>query len=250
MKKLSVLTFALSLLCIASCNNNPVKGNGENTSDSTLNDSSTTLAPGEVPDEMMEGNSNFMSPDTKLNDLHGLVNKCSYRRAECDENGKPNIDYYWYTEVKVFDRDGFLDLKAKELDWRLNDPKVERNDQQQITKVKWYVSDFGCDIFEAYAYDSHGMLASTHSGGIENDEHITYKYKGDTLVSSESKGAAEGSAYRTTTTYTILETDDNGNWTRRISKQLYESGPDDGSGKYDESITSYNIEERTITYYE
>lgn len=249
MKKSLIPILSMAMFCMMSCNNSSVKST-DDTADSLSNDTCCQLAPGEVSDELTEGNDNFMSPDTKLNDLHGLVKKCVYRKSDCDKDGKPTEYAYWYEEVKVFDRDGFLDLKSKELNWRLNDPKVERNDQKQITKVQWYVSDFDSYVTEKYTYNERGLLATCKAEGVESSDLTEYEYDNDTLIKSTNHGSGEGSVFRNTAVYTILDTDDQGNWTRRISKQIFEDGPDDGSNTYGNAATSYVIEERTITYYE
>lgn len=245
MNKIIISACALSLLAMTSC-----KGNANESANETAADDSTSTEVAST--ENVDGQSavsKYYSPDTQLNDLFGEVAKCVTRKGNCDAKGNTNEDTYWSTEVKVFDRDGFIDAKSEELNWRLNEPIIERNDKEQISVVKWFVSDYNSYVSEEYKYNKDGMLASCQSNGIESADVIKYEYEGTTLVKSISEGAGEGSVFRNTVTYTILDTDKNGNWTRRLQKGTYEDGPDDGSGTYGNAMTEYSIEERTITYY-
>lgn len=214
-------------------------------------DSTKVDAPAaEAVEEKVEEKSVYLSPDLALNDLKGKVSKCIYKSTDCHENGKVDDGSYWQTEVKVFDVDYMLQPNAKEADWRLNDPRLKRNDKGQIVTVSWFVSDFGCDISEEYTYNENGTLKTKKNNGIENAEEIVYTYKADgSLEKSVSKAAGEGMIYRTTSTYRVLESDENGNWTRRMQTQLCEDGPDNGSGVYENSAKLYLIETREISYY-
>ncbi len=214
-------------------------------------DSTKVDAPvSEVVEEKVEEKSAYLSPDLALNDLKGKVSKCIYKSTNCRENGSVDNDSYWETEVKVFDVDYMLLPNAKEAEWRLNDPRLKRNDKGQIVSVSWFVSDFGCDISEEYTYNENGTLKTKKNNGIESADETVYSYKADgSLEKSVCKSAGEGMIYRTTSTYRILESDENGNWTRRMQTQLCEDGPDNGSGVYENSAELYLIETREISYY-
>lgn len=246
MKRISFLTLAavVAAMTISSCKKQAESGEQN---DSTA--AKSELAEGEVPDEEMEGNNNFYSPDLMMDELKGIVTKCTTRSTNCDENGVPDQDAYWTTITKVYDKDGMLDFGSKEMNWRLNNPRGERNAKGQLTKVLWYVEDYDTDIYDEYTYNADGTIKSCYSLGIESDDEIKYFYDDNfNLIKTTSEGAGEGSIFRSTMTYRILESDDEGNWTRRVVHQHFEDGEDDGSNKYTNEIYDYTVEERTITY--
>ncbi len=193
----------------------------------------------------------YLSPDLALNDLKGKVSKVTLKQTGCNPEGKVMTDdSYWATTVKVFDVDNFLLPDAKETDWRLPNPRIKRNDKDQIVSVNWLVEDFDCDVSEEYTYNEDGTLKSMKMIGIESCDETTYTYNADgSLQKSVSLGAGEGTIYRTTTIYRILETDAQGNWTRRLQSQTCEDGPDNGSGEYIGSMEDYILEVREISYY-
>ncbi len=246
MKKILNFAFAISLVSLGACTNSNVNGNSDGAD--SLNSDSAQMT-NEIAQNVVD-DIKFASPDLALFDLHGQVKTCAYSSNSCDKDGNVKGNYDLEERNYVFDNDGFIDVKSKELSWRMNDPKLERNDSKQIKKASWYVSDFGCDVYEEYTYNKLGLVATADKTGIENVESIKYEYDADKLVKTVSESAGEGSVFRTVRTYKIMDEDSKGNWTRRFIKEEMEMGNDDGSGKYELLETNYLLEERNIVYYE
>ena len=249
MKETVLERFAMTALAVSllACTGGKTPGSTNDSGDSAR---VSQQAPGEVPDGGQEEDGRYLSPDLMMDELQGRVKMCTLKQASCNQDGEVDKTAYWMETTKVYGQDGFLALQDKAMNWRLSDPKIERNDKQQVTKVSWYISDYNTDVQEVYTYYDNGMVKSCKSLGIENEDETQYFYDADRMLQKTlSHGAGEGTIFRTTTTYTILDTDEQGNWTRRILKQTIEDGPDDGRGSYENSIDEYSIQLRDIVYW-
>lgn len=203
---------------------------------------------------------NSTPSDLTPDQLQGHVKLCSTKAATCDANGKTDENTYWDEIIKIYTPEGKIDEQSDLLSWRLPNPQISRNEQQQITQVKWYISEYQTYVSETYKYNEQGLISTCLSEGIESVDTIVYTY-GDhnQLTHSESVGYGEGSIFRATTDYTILAVDEQGNWIRRLLKSTYETGPDDADHNLDnlsidqmtfpDSWTDYTIEIRAILYY-
>lgn len=240
MKKLLIPILTIVLMSVTSCEYFKTSG------DSDGNDSCDTSAVEEL-------HGKYNSPDLMFKDLKGKVKECAMTMYTCDEKGEnANEDLVMHEENFVFDEKGYIDLESPDLAWRLVSPKVKRDDDNFIVEVKWYISDYDTYVSEEFVYNSDKTIKIHKNSGIESEDGESFTYADDgTLLKSVSTGAGEGSIFRTTSTYKILETDENGNWTRRLVKQIYESGEDNGSEVYDEEPSEdYYLQVRNITYWE
>lgn len=241
MKKLLVPILALVLMSVTSCEYFKSGDSGEDGKDSC--DTAEVV----VSDV-------YCSPDLRLKELKGKVKECAYTMCVCDENGE-NMDEDCCVEefCYVFDENGMFDFKSPDFNWRLKDPKVKRDAEGRVVEAKWYISDYDSYVSEEFVYDADGSVKICKNSGIESEDGMSYTYdKNGELIKSVSEGAGEGSIFRITMTYKILETDENDNWTVRFVKSLYEYGDDDGSGTYDDDEKSeeYHLQVRNITYWQ
>lgn len=252
MKKTIYVALAASLLFVSSCGSKQDGAKDDSKQSVEQKDGANEGSDAETVEDGVEASGEveeYLSPDLRLDDLKGNVAKCLYKKTSCDKDGNVVNDSYWTKYVKVYDVDNFLNVQADETDWRLLNPTLERNEKEQIVKVSWYVEDYDSYIDESYVYNADGTLKSSKFTGIESVDETKFTYENGLLVKSVNDGAGEGSVFRSTTSYKILDTDSNGNWTRRLLTTQFQSGPDDGSGVYTESYVDYEIEVREIKYY-
>lgn len=242
MRKIFIPMIALALFA---CGNKTDKNTAVNDSAKNVQ---TTEQEGE---EELEGNLNYMGYDAMTFEVFGHVKTLKHEVYEQDIDAKGNIPAG--TDARLikrlaFDNEGNLD--TKNIDWRLDNPKFTRNEDGQIIKVEWYMPDYDTNISDEFEYE-RGMIKKNTSTGIESATELVYTYDNETnLVSSVENASSEGTIFQINATYTILEKDNFNNWTRRLVKYEEKSGPDDGSGKFTDSFTYYNVEVRTITYWE
>ncbi len=242
MKKIILPLFAAIMLC--SCGNTTSKSAGECDSDSVASFEET---------EECEANLNYMHPDTQMFELFGMVKSMTLTKYyDVSSEGEIKDKSNSFVEKKLFfTRSGEFDIYNKDFEWRLTNPQFDRSSELKVSKVTWHVEDFDMNLSDTYEYNSHGMVSKLESEGVENFSTITFKYDNNTnLISSHDESVGEGSIFCTDITYTILEKDAQGNWTKRLLKCDEKTGDDDGSGKYTESSTYYEVETREIEYYE
>lgn len=242
MKKFIFPFFAALMLC--SCGYFSGKRGGECDSDS--------VATCGEPEECEEV-SDYLHPDTQMFELFGNVKSMKLTKYyEVSPVGAiKDMDNSYVDKKLYFNRNGEFDTYNSDFSWRLPNPQFDRNGKEQITKVTWFVEDYGCDMSDIYEYDKRGMVKRCEAGGMESSGTMTFKYDERTnLVSAQDNSAGEGYVFRTDITYTILETDAHLNWIKRLVKYDQQTGEDDGSGKFTESETYYEVEVRDIEYYE
>lgn len=192
-----------------------------------------------------------VAPDLAMQELTGPVKTMHIKTGSCDSKGKPDNDNFWIEYNFVYTTEGKFDVKDKKFDWRLNNPKIKRNDEGQVEKVSWYISDYDFSIYEKYTYTRLGHIKTLEALGVESTATCNYNYDVDgMLISSYEESAGEGMIYQTNTTYKILESDKRGNWTKRLKKISSKTAEDDGKYNYGSADNFYEIELRTITYYE
>lgn len=187
----------------------------------------------------------FKSPDGQLLDVRGNVTKLLVRSAECDANRSYDIEHGdWTIQDWAFDASG----NAKRTDLAV-ETKVTRNGKGQQIKTEAEIPDMGRSVVEQYEYNEQGMVATEIINGLEWGGKKTYKYDADlNCLSATESSASEGRITEETTTYEIKERDDHGNWTKRYTTTTVKSGPDNGSGKFDEEDVIYGVDIREISY--
>lgn len=242
MKK--IIIPAITLLAFVSCK----KAQDAQSAEFIATDS--TLVEQTEEDEVLPDEPDFLSPDLQRFDLHGSARTAHCEDMTCDKEGRPVENAYVEARTYVFTSEGMLDVGSKELDWRLSNPRLTRNEEGYISKVAWRIEEYDSDVTETYTYNPGGYLISAKNEGIEFVDEATFTYNDfGQLTTRISEGAGEGIVMKETCTYTILEEDERGNWVRRMRKVKEQSGPDDGSNKYDYTNTYYQLEVRTISYY-
>lgn len=239
MKKILLPLFAAAMLC--SCGNATDKCGDCCDSTSVTNDDSNKTA------------LNYINSDTQMNELFGNVKSATFTVSMAqDFEGTPfpNDDYEDTRNNLFFTPDGEYDLKAEGFYWRLDVPKLKRNNKGQVVTATWYVPDFDTEVSNKYEYDERGMVKYLEEEGTESISEEYYTYDDDSyLVSATGTSAGEGTIYKTNITYKILEKDDHQNWTKRVAKIENQSGPDDGSDTYPDSEVYYEVHSRVIEYY-
>lgn len=241
MKKIALSLFAALLLC--SCNQSSGSKSNEAENDSLAQNAET--------DVESDDNFNFAHSDAKLFELFGKVKSMTLKTYyDADEDGNVKDDDFGEPDRYYFKSDGELDM-TKEIVWRLQDPKIKRNSDGQIVKVSWYISEFDSNISNVYEYDKFGMVKTLESEGIESTSTTGYTYdENKNLASAVEESAGEGSIFHTDILYTITETDSHNNWTRRLIRFHQKMGDDDGSNKFTEDYTFFQVQVREIEYYE
>ncbi len=192
----------------------------------------------------------FVHPDAQMFDLRGRVKNMVFTTYTCDEDGNPSDNEGWERYNLYFKENGEFDTSNPDFQWRLAGIRLKRDSNLHVTSAVWNIPEYSMDIEDTYTYYPNGMVKSCKTGGVESDGHTQYTYEGEyTLVSAVDDSFGEGYVFHVEMAYTILDTDEHGNWTRRLVKNSRKEGPDDGSGVYTDSSIDYELEIRAISYY-
>lgn len=231
MKK-SLLIAAAGLL-LASCNGG---------SDTTTEQQSTVVF-----------NPQYKSADLAMQELKGQVKEVQYYNYECDEDGKnpeaedPNYEHmimYFF-----FDENGTM-TKGYAYNKDAPGPKLVRNEKGQIEHFEEYFKQMDFTFVDKFTYNENGNIDVDEVLGYEGHTKTTFKYDENcTLTSSETTQSGEGVMIVSSSTYTVVDTDAQGNWTRRLMKMISKEGHFRGEQKIAPSTTSYTVEVRKIIYY-
>lgn len=234
-----VIYITIAALSLTSCLKKPAKTTTEQTS--------TPSAQAEAVDFKAP---EYLSADLAMQDLGGKVKSMEYTAYACDEKGEiaPNEDGNDQSLFFNFDTDGNM-TKGFAFDQDDKGPKFFRNDKGQIEHTERMLPNLDFTYVNSFVYNERGNIISEEIKGYEFSGTTTNSYTDGVLTSATAVEAGEGTVYRTTSSFTVIEVDAQGNWTKRLCKSEIESGPDDGSGKYDGHETSYGIEVRKILYY-
>ena len=176
----------------------------------------------------------YNSEDLKFRDLYGSVHIMTLYEQDCDENGNP-ISTAWQPGVtEVFDQAGWI-VTSK--------VNINRDENGHILSYELDESEFG-DLWyqENYVYGENGLVtkldlykyffSATRYCVYDEDGHLSR------VVSEQS---AEGEVWKVVMDYKILETDNNGNWTKRLVHHTTVS--------QEETKHNYKLELRDIVYY-
>lgn len=176
----------------------------------------------------------YNSEDLKFRDLYGSVHTMALYEQDCDENGNP-ISAAWQPGVtEVFDQAGWIVT---------NKVNINRDESGRVLSYELDESEFG-DLWyqENYVYGENGLVtkldlykyffSATRYCVYDEDGHLSR------VVSEQS---AEGEVWNVVMDYKILETDNNGNWTKRLVHHTTVS--------QEETNHNYKLELRDIVYY-
>lgn len=232
------LILSLSVLAIVACTGNGGKTEGEET-DSLKVEQGQEAAEAEV-----------VPTDLLTVDLCGPVKHMVLSTCDCGIDGEPASPPYKFDRFQ-FDEDGNM-LKGFYWSEEGTDfPTLQRNEKGQIESVITFIPDFQCNREDNYYYGEDGKVVSVEINGIESYTNKAFIYTKGKLTGFTEQSAGEGTLFKTTGEYKVLEVDDYGNWTKRIVKNTQETGPDDGSEEMEEGEeVYYELEEREIEYYE
>jgi len=178
--------------------------------------------------------------DGKVFDLKGKVKSCVIYTYYADENGNPQGAKPLVESKIDFDADGRC---TKHSDFE----KVVRNDKDQLEKLTWFCSDFGTDFETSYTYNEDGYLKGMKEVTISGKDYV-FGYDADNVLVSQSCNAIyeEGVEGKVEGAFRILESDGNGNWTKRAYTEK-EGTREMGAADY-EWQTSYFVQIRKIEY--
>ena len=137
------------------------------------------------------GKNSYRSSDLRLRDLQGNVASVTmnYETELFDENGM-NV-----TPKMVIERDGQNRIVKFECD-----PQYDAGDA-------WFS--------EVYEYDKAGNLSKCNRESYYSSQEIRYIYEKGHLSKTLTTCFGEGDEWTVETAYTILESDEQGNWTKR-----------------------------------
>lgn len=186
--------------------------------------SSVTSRTDEIFASGSESPSAFVSADLRLNDLRGNVKSVESSYGENNDYGGY---YYGFSQSGTWTSLGNQTLK------QYYNSAVERDASGRLKRLCSEEMDAVENI--EYTYNAQGLLTKRLVDyGMDGSsiETFTYDANGDVV----KKVSVDGdSSSKTTETYTILERDSHGNWTRR---KIVSS---DGSSR---------VERRSISYYQ
>lgn len=191
----------------------------------------------------------YLSPDLAMQDLGGRVKTMDYTAYECNPEGYRYEDAETISYNFGFNEQGML-TKGFAMSETDKGVKVTRDKDGHITQTERTLAGATGIIYtHQYTYNDRGNIATEVEEAKESSTKTTNIYTDGVLTSSKVEAVAEGKKYSTTNTLTILEADAHGNWTKRLCASTIKIGPNDGSGRFDDSQMCYNIEERKIVYY-
>ena len=196
----------------------------------------------------------FLSADLKMHGLKGQVKKASVTEYQSDENGK--LDFERSKSFLTFDENG---------NWTGNEQatfsadNIKRDANGRITSLVYHYvvnneEDCGYDYKYAYQYDAGGRLQQMdeqYVGELCGGFEYNFNYdNADNVSSFTQNGGDDGVGIDSKTTYTIQETDERGNWTKRLVKEVSTAIEEYGEDQADSTIfTDYLLQIRNIEYY-
>lgn len=179
----------------------------------------------------------FESADGRFFDVRGKVDRLVIRSTDCDTLGNPTIEDS-NTKVYFFDKHGVATRYEK-----YSDEKITRDLKGRITKIERLVDGFKTRV--EYTYNKQDMVksATTHSEDWSGVKIYNYNDQLE-LVSSEE----ESEDSREVETFTILDRDSHGNWTKRLVTTSSDSEPKEDGEEGEEDEETIGLEVREITY--
>lgn len=182
------------------------------------------------------------SNDLKMADLRGPVKSVSMQSYASDSTGHIlNKDFTWNRIYYAFDHDGIFTngfIESEDDDTTV--VRYQRNESGQITLVQYYLKEWDKWLDTKYTYNDNGTVASYEKETLDGVSDITCQYDGQEQI-GERELVTVGEPFIGITRFTILETDNHRNWTRRLAHVSYNI-----SGELSQE---YRLDVRTIEYY-
>lgn len=187
----------------------------------------------------------FTMVDGKQFDLKGKVKSCDIYEYNSSKDGEPQMEELVEERHLEFDNgDGFFTKNTDRDFWT---PK--RNGMGQVRAYTSYIQEYQCDIYDSLFYNEAGFVEKRVFEGIESIGEFTYEYSGDILEKEVLESAGEGECCAMELFYTILDSDDHGNWTRRLVRtDSYDWEDGDEKPSTPDSF-GYTVQIRKIVYY-
>lgn len=181
----------------------------------------------------------FESADGRFLDVRGKVAKLVVKSTDCDTLGNPTVED-WSVKIYTFDKHGIASRMEK-----YSDEKITRDLKGRITKVERLIDGYKTRV--EYTYNKQNMVKSATTQTEDWNGTKIYHYNElQELVSSieESEDSKE------VETFTILDRDDHGNWTKRLVVTSNDSDlNEDAEGEDNEDDEeTLGLEVREITY--
>lgn len=201
----------------------------------------------------------FASPDLALYNLRGSVKSISGSFCESDKNGKEIPESFLGYSI-TFDKDGVLQLDDERY-YNIKTSQSERDAKGYLTKIHHEPDEsYGGEVTYEFVYKDDRLVSSSDEwlGEISGGSDATYTYDGKgNLIKTVREGGSDGIKFTYTTTFTIKEKDDKGNWTKRhvsyeeveIEDEYDEKTGDVKEGKPSKNL-HYRMESRKIQYFE
>lgn len=233
----------LAALALVSCNNKKAKAPQEAPAGVEAQPSATVAVDYKAPE--------YLSPDLAMQELGGQVRSMVFTALECDPNGNLPEGVEFDPEQAIFfeyDTNGKF-TKGYAFSGEEKGPKMIRDEKGRVIQLERLIAEMNFTYTNKFTYNDDGTLASDEVNGLEHTGKTVNTYTDGVLTSAVATGAGEGMVYKTKSDFKVIEVDGHGNWTKRLSTNVTESGPDDGTGKVTETSTSYGLEIRQITYY-
>ncbi len=181
----------------------------------------------------------FRSLDLQMNLLRGPV-KAIYIKGRTLVNNRAINDSTWRLIYKPFSNAEFKKTDSTRFDiygkltagsvvynsWQINaktKAKVKRDAFGNIKDVIIDAKEYGT-FGGRYFYDADGFLKYYNVRGWEDGYRLTNNIERSTLKSYEMEGISEGEPYIYKRFFSIIDTDQYGNWTIRVCTEHYYPG--------------------------
>ena len=196
----------------------------------------------------------YFSADLKMHGLKGDVKRATSVLYDSDKDGKKGFerDRVWLTsdERGVWTGNEHATFKPAEYQ-RDNQGRLVSLDYRYVVNKE---DDYGYEYHYEYRYDALGALMGSSKsfvGELSGDMDYIYSYnKQGELDGYTEEGNSDDVAVDSNISFTILDRDGVGNWTRRLKKEVCTTTEEWGDGKIEhDTYTVYVLEERTIEYY-
>ena len=189
----------------------------------------------------------YASPDRAMYRLKGEVSSAAITYYSCDEQGNYNEDDC-YTHSVTFATDGTLQAD-EDIYYDASTCSVKRDTEGRIGSMNVTAGyEGGMEYTYDFIYNGELLTGETvefygeFSGNFKTE--YTYDESGN-LIKVVSSGISDSIVFTNTETFTIQETDENGNWTKCLRKTVSEEDEAGENGTY----TTYHVLIRNIKYY-
>ncbi|MCQ2288570.1 MAG: hypothetical protein MJZ74_05675 [Muribaculaceae bacterium] len=193
----------------------------------------------------------YLTKDLAMQDLGGQVKRMEYTALECDKDGNMTDDPNGepITVLFIYDINGIMTKGYAQSEQDKGVKLVRDKATGLISQTERMVIELDFTYINKFEYNPDGTIAREEIIGKEFSGTTTNTYKDGVQVEATAVETGDGVTNSVHTTFTVIEVDRKGNWTKRLCTSEYKSVPDDGSAEGTDSGTAYGIECRKIEYY-